>query len=336
MIKNKIIQSSLAFLMLSSASYAKDIIIELPKVPEVPKVITIQNTQKVSSTNNDDVLQDKKVKFSNHVAPVIQKSTATDSKSTKIGDIKNGRVSANLNIPYQNVDNLSKRLNNAGFNIISSYTFCKDGRITSLVITNPELIKNASKTDRGFGATLRITVDNQAKTVTINNPLYALKTTMQTQYDKDLALSVLDTLRKEFSKLSETQEVLKFSALDNFQFMPGMPKYQNMQVIAKKSNNELLNSARKSKRVVFEQKLENGAILVGVKLSDATTKFIKNTGFKNAALLPYPVLIQNNEAKILDPKYYIAVMYPKLKMSQFMSIAAVPDAITKDIDKVFR
>ena len=39
---------------------------------------------------------------------------------------------------------------------------------------------------------------------------------------------------------------------------------------------------------------------------------------------------------MLAPQYYIAVMYPKLKMSQFMKIATVPGAIAKDIDKVFR
>ncbi len=39
---------------------------------------------------------------------------------------------------------------------------------------------------------------------------------------------------------------------------------------------------------------------------------------------------------MLDPKYYIAVMYPMLKMSQFMKISTVPGAITKDIGKIFR
>ena len=75
---------------------------------------------------------------------------------------------------------------------------------------------------------------------------------------------------------------------------------------------------------------------MGIKLSKRTTRFIKKTGYQNAGLLPYPVLIENNKVKILDPKYYIAIKYPMLKMSQFMTIATVPGAINKDIDKVFR
>ena len=53
-------------------------------------------------------------------------------------------------------------------------------------------------------------------------------------------------------------------------------------------------------------------------------------------MLPYPILIENGKAKILDPKYYISYMYPMLKMSEFMTIATIPDAIVKDCKRVFR
>lgn len=118
--------------------------------------------------------------------------------------------------------------------------------------------------------------------------------------------------------------------------MQGMPKYQDMQTITKGSSKKLLASAKKSKKIVYEQKLSNGATILGVKLSKRTSKFIKKIGYQNAGLLPYPVLIEDGEVKILDPKYYIAVMYPTLKMSQFMTIATVPGAINKDIDRIFR
>jgi hypothetical protein len=53
-------------------------------------------------------------------------------------------------------------------------------------------------------------------------------------------------------------------------------------------------------------------------------------------MLPYPILIENGKAKILDPKYYIAYMYPMLQMSEFMTIATIPDAMVKDCERVFR
>ena len=76
--------------------------------------------------------------------------------------------------------------------------------------------------------------------------------------------------------------------------------------------------------------------MIGVKLSRSTSRFVKKIGYQNSELLPYPILIENNVAKILDPKYYIAVMYPMLSMSEFMTIASIPDSIQKDCDKVFR
>jgi hypothetical protein len=88
--------------------------------------------------------------------------------------------------------------------------------------------------------------------------------------------------------------------------------------------------------VAFTQTLENGSTLVGIKLSKRTRKFTTRIGRNNAAMLPYPILIENGKAKILDPKYYIAYMYPMLKMSEFMTIATTPDAMIKDCEKVFK
>ncbi len=118
--------------------------------------------------------------------------------------------------------------------------------------------------------------------------------------------------------------------------MENMPYYEDMIKISTGKNDTLVAKAKKSKKLVFEQKLNDGSTLIGVKLSKRTSKFVKKIGYQNAELLPYPVLIENGEAKILDPKYYIAVMYPMLSMSEFMTIATVPGAIQKDCDRVFR
>ncbi|MCF6244145.1 MAG: hypothetical protein L3J43_03860, partial [Sulfurovum sp.] len=122
--------------------------------------------------------------------------------------------------------------------------------------------------------------------------------------------------------------------LPKYQFMKGMPKYQNMIEVASGTN--LLEKLKNNDKVVFTQSLENGATLVGIKLGKRTQKFTKRIGRNNAAMLPYPILIENGKAKILDPKYYISFMYPLLTMSEFMTIATVPDAMVKDCEKVFK
>ena len=91
-----------------------------------------------------------------------------------------------------------------------------------------------------------------------------------------------------------------------------------------------------SMHVKDRQNLENGSTLIGIQLSKRTGTFTRRIGRNNAAMLPYPVLIENGKAKILDPKYYIAYMYPMLQMSEFMTIATIPDAMIKDCEKVFK
>jgi len=76
--------------------------------------------------------------------------------------------------------------------------------------------------------------------------------------------------------------------------------------------------------------------LVGFQLSNGTAKFVTKIGMENVGLLPCVVLVEDGVTKILDPKYYIAIMYPMLKMSQFMKIYTIPRAIQKEAINLFK
>jgi len=192
----------------------------------------------------------------------------------------------------------------------------------------------ASKENRGFMASLRVLVDTKEKTISITNPIYMAKGFLQKDYDGKSAKKILDKLITQFPNMSNSEDLLKFQLLAKYQFMNGMPYYQNMIEVA--SGDDLLERIKDNKKVVFTQTLENGSTLIGIKLGKRTRKFPKKIGRNNAAMLPYPVLIENGKAKILDPKYYISYMYPLLKMSEFMTIATVPDAMVKDCKRVFK
>jgi hypothetical protein len=161
---------------------------------------------------------------------------------------------------------------------------------------------------------------------------------MQEDYQKAIPEAALKMLRKTFSdsNLTNSDDIVKFNLLPKYVFMNGMPGYADMPVLGKGSHNELLLKAKKSKKVLYVQELSKNRAIVGIKLSKRTAKFIKKAGYANAALLPYPVLLENGEAKILDPKYYISVMYPLLKMGTFMKISTVPGAINNEVKKVFK
>jgi len=335
---------SLLLLALSTlhAEYVVDI--KIPKVPEVPKVearVPVVNTIYPDNKSNDailkEIMKDDAWVFSDHTAPVIEEEETT-VKSTLIeaGDVENGRVAAYLHYKLLNVDEVKSRLQKAGFDVLSSFKVDKKGKVLSVVFTNKEIQEAAAKMGRGFASTLRLSIDTKEGLISISNPIYIMAAFMQKEYDPALGKKTLQQLRAAFDGLKNSDEIVKFRVLERFKFMEGMPQYQDMRVIKKAKVATLLAKAQKSKKIVYEQKLSNGSIVLGVKLGKRTRKFVKKIGYHNSGLLPYPVLIEDGKVKMLDPKYYIAVMYPMLKMSQFMTISTVPGAIEKDIDKIFR
>lgn len=325
---------------------SQKIIIKLPQVPEVPKpdsyvpklILLDANGNLVNKdTMLDYYPQKKKVTFSNHVAPErFNKAQNNKKVEIQVGDIINSKVAAYLHSPLMEIDEVQTKLTEAGFDILSTFKVDKKGTVTSIVFTNKEMTEAASKNIRGFAGTLRLVLDSKAKLLNISNPMYVMKAFMQEDYSNPVAINTLTSLRNAFQGLRNSEEMIKVRILERYRFMENMPYYQDMKLVKKAPNKDLLARAKKSKQIVYEQHLSNGSIVLGVKLGKRTSKFVKKIGYHNSGLLPYPVLIENGEAKILAPQYYIAVMYPMLKMSQFMKIATVPGAISKDIDRIFR
>ncbi|WP_455757401.1 hypothetical protein [Sulfurimonas sp.] len=351
----KILKLSTLILISVSSLFAQenmqsyDVIIKIPQVPEVPKATTeIPKVILLDSNNNDisnKVVKDvheyrkkRKVEFSKNVAPekYALKPPSKKNDDSLVGEIDNGRVAAYLHAPLMSVEDATQKLQEAGFEILSTFKIDRKGSVSSIVFSNKAIEKAAAKKTRGFASNLRLVVDHKNKLVSISNPIYVMKAFMQKEYNEKLAEDTLKQLRNTFTNVKNSSEIVKFRVLERFHFMENMPYYQDMKLISKGKNKTLLKKAKKSKKVVYEQHLQNGSIIIGVKLGKRTSKFVKKIGYQNAGLLPYPVLIENGEAKILAPQYYIAVMYPMLKMSQFMTIATVPGAIIKDVDKIFR
>ncbi|MCX6075316.1 MAG: hypothetical protein NTW78_00345 [Campylobacterales bacterium] len=318
--------------------------IELPKVPDVPKVeATVPNVKVVENGNMkpDETLQEiltpKKVIFSDHVAPSyypVKKEINTTK--VEVGDIDNGRVAAYLHSPLLSVEQVKSNLEKAGFTVLAEYKLDDKSEVVSIVFSDKRMEEAAAKKSRGFASTLRVLIDTQNKIVNISNPIYVMGAFLQEEYNSNIAQDALNRIRENFEGLKNSEDIVKFSVLEHFQFMENMPFYKDMQVVATGTNDELLAKAKASNKIVYEQHLGNGTIVLGVELEKRTSKFVKKIGYLNGGLLPYPVTIENGEAKILEPRFYISVMYPMIKMSEFMTIATVPGAITADCDKLFR
>jgi len=317
-----------------SKSKSLDVPIAIPTIPQVPKVISVNG-----STSNSN---DRTIKFSKRVPPeytgpkfgkkdIVAKAV---TKEVQVGEVNAGKISAYLRGEILEVTDVEKRLKDAGFTILTSAKLDKKGKLVSIVFTNKELIAMASKPNRGFASTLRVLVNQKKKQISITNPLYLLKGFLQDDFDKDSAKKILIALTSKFDNLKNSGDQLKFQLLPKYQFMSGLPYYKDSIVVA--SGDNLLDKIKENKRVYFEQKLNNGSVIVGVHLNKRTNSFLKKIGSKNAAMLPLLVLIEDAKATILDPKYYISIMYPRLTMSEFMKIATIPDAMVKDSKRVFR
>jgi len=340
-----ILASTLLCLSLSTlnADQTKTINIKVPEVPKVlakvpnVNVITVDGTVYKNNPELDAPRRRNAIGSSKRIPPNYNKKESTEVfKNVKVGEVNNSRIAAYLQTPLIPKEELLKRLTSANFKVLSEYKVDKKGKLISIVFTNDDMTKLASKDMRGFAGSLRLLIDKQNSQISISNPLYILKAFMQDDYNDKIAKETLDKLHSIFGDLKNSKDIVKFARLKRYHFMENMPYYQDMRKVAMGDNKTLLAKAKKSKKIVYEHHLDNGSVIVGIKLSRRTSKFVKKIGYQNSGLLPYPILIENNTAKILAPKYYIAVMYPMLSMSEFMTIATIPGAIQKDCDRVFR
>ena len=251
-----------------------------------------------------------------------------------------GRVSAYLRGAFTDVENAKHQLEQAGFKIVGVTSVNKKGTLTTIAFTSDELLALAKKKNSAFVGVMRLLVDKVNNEISITNPLYFARAYMGDSYDDKTVGIVVQKLNVAFKDLKNSKDKLKYTLLPKYRFMDGMPYYKDMVVVAKgESSKELLERLKKKnggKALQFVQQIGDDSYLVGVNLGKRTSKFIKKTGTNNASLLPYPIWIEKGVAKIMEPKYYISINYPMLKMSNFMKIATIPDAIRNDCEKLFK
>ena len=234
---------------------------------------------------------------------------------------------------------VSENLNKAGFEVLGTYLVNKKNKLQTVVFTNDTLKKMANKPGRGFAAIGRILIDEKNAKISISNPVYFGKAFMQDSADYKEMVSVKNALTEVFTGLKVTADAWEYDELEDYHFMMGLPYYQDSAVVGEGNVASLLKKAegyKKGKMHLFTLKLAENKYLVGYKVAKRTAKFPEKIGTDKAGLLPYTILIENDEARVLAPKFYIAVSYPKLSMGEFMKIATVPGAIESDLSKPFK
>ena len=266
--------------------------------------------------------------------------TGCSSKALNAGEEAAPKVvNAYLKGNLMTAEEVSSKLTAAGFEVLGTYVVNKKNKLQTVVYTNDTLKAMANKPGRGFAGIGRILIDGKNNNISISNPVYFGKAFMQDDADYAEMKKVKDQLTATFAGLTEGIDKWGYADLSDYHFMVAMPYYQDSAVVGEGPAEELLKKAesyKKGKMHLFTLKLAEGKYLVGYDLGKRTAKFPEKIGVENAGLLPYTILIENNEARIMAPKFYLAVSYPRLTMGQFMKIATVPGAIEKDLTKPFK
>ena len=266
--------------------------------------------------------------------------TGCSSKTLNAGEEAAPKeVHAYLSGALMTAEEVSSKLTAAGFEVTGTYMVNKKNNLQTVVYTSEALKAMANKPGRGFAGLGRILIDGKNNKISVSNPVYFGKAFLQDDADYSEMKKVKDQLTTAFEGLTEGSDKWVYADLPDYHFMVSMPYYQDSIVIGEGTAEDLLKKAesyKKGKFHLFTIKLAEGKYLVGYELSKRTAKFPEKIGVQNAGLLPYTILIENNEARIMAPKFYLAVSYPQLTMGQFMKIATVPGAIEKDLTKPFK
>lgn len=234
---------------------------------------------------------------------------------------------------YSDLESVKSKLASAGFEVVG--TKATDAG-TTVLFTNAKMKAMANKPSRGLAAVGRILVDDERKQISIANPVYFGKAFMQKEYSHATSAAVLESLEKAFGPLKDSNDKWDFAGLSDYHFMVGMPYYDDMSVVGEGTTADLVAKAQKAKGTTAVVKLSDDRYVAFVDMDRRTNGFVKKIGTQNGQLLPWAVLIEDGQAKALSAKYFIAISYPLLTMSEFMTIATVPGAVEVDLKKIFK
>jgi hypothetical protein len=220
-------------------------------------------------------------------------------------------------------------LTSNGFKVVGEYDAMSNPNYHVVAFTCPTMKNAASKKERGFAGVQKVLVDKKDNTLVFTNPEYFMRAFLQDDFKEASAEKINKKLATAFGKMTGSADTLEDDDIEGYHFMMGMPYYEDMIEIGKGS--DLLAKLKKNagKNLVFELKLKN-ATLVGVAMptkKGEASYLPKIKGEEHAAFLPYMILIEDNKAKIMHPKYALSIAFPKLSMGEFMAISSTPDDI---------
>lgn len=263
-----------------------------------------------------------------------KESTSIDSVQTAP---QNTKLAAYFHVSYAPVSSIREKLEAAGFTTVVIYAPTDTTKI--VVITTQQMVQLAGNQGRGFAGVLHVLVDQEKKRVIYTNPVYFAKAFLQSDYNRSTALVMVNKLKDALGEPVPIGAMSDSLELPSYQFMVGMPKYGNVDLLAEGNASALLSKLQNYEygdKVVFRLDLGESKMLIGYDLSPRAKSIIAATDMLAAGILPYTILIEDGKAKALSALYTIPLSWPQITMNELMDLAILPGEIKKNLQVPFQ
>lgn len=235
-----------------------------------------------------------------------------------------------------------------GFQVVGEYAPYKGTHI--VVVTSEVLRKNAANSSFGaYGAVLRISITEKGKDLQVSfiNPIYMAQAYRMKDGLAEPAAKMEKALGKK--EMFGSKNGLTAGKLRKYHYMVLMPYFTDQVELAKyKSHEEAVHaveanlSAGKGGTVrVYRVDLagkKESVFGVGIRegegADDAVMKTVDYNELKQAAHLPYELIVSDGTVYMLHGKFRIALDFPDLTMGTFMKISGAPSAIENTLKQV--
>ena len=301
---------------------------------QTPQQIEIAELRKRVQVLEDELAGYKKVKPLSSKPLLIKKidipKAISEQKKFVFSKVAPEKISVYYSAAPQTISNVIWKLEANGFTVLTQDQIL-EGK-TVITFTNEALTNTNS-----FLSVLHLLV-NDEKEIRVQNPSYFAAAFLQDKYSYGDFNATLHALNRALNGMYEVKAQYKFEDLANYHFMIGMPRVGDTIVLAKGDDLvSKVNDVNVSEHIAYTLALPDGSLLVGHKLEQSTYDYLKNIKAENNALLfPYNVIISENRAYMLAPKYYLALSLPLLSMTDFLQIVSAPEVIGEDIKQVYK
>lgn len=249
-------------------------------------------------------------------------------------------ITTNFKADFLPIKQIEQNLRDNGLIVLGTHEVMENTNYTSIVYTSADLKTLGQEAGRGFVSVMRILHNADAKELVVSNPEYFIRAFFQDDYQDGMEAPVLKALEAALGTLTPTEDGLSAKKLAKYHFKVMMPYYDDFERVAKGDTASLILDleANASDQVVFKLELneDGSSVLYGIALPVKVETFNEKIGTMDRShLLPYTVLIENGEANILRPKFYLAVSFPRLTMVEFGKIMMTPGKIKNAFEDCF-